>query len=124
MTLQHEGDTIYRIDINGLLTKDEFDRCQAALAAEIQQRGTVRLLVVVSRFTGWERGRDWGDLSFYLQHGDAIERIAIAGDDRWRSELLMFASADLRRAPVEYFASPTAVEDARTWLATSSRSSS
>lgn len=50
-------------------------------------------------------------------HGDSIERIAIVGDERWRSETLMFATADLRRAPVEFVYSQNGLAEARTWLA-------
>lgn len=114
--MQHERDNVYRLEISGLLTKDEFDRCQDSLTVEIGRQGSVRLLFVLSRFEGWERNRNWGDLTFYVKHGDAIERIAIVGDERWRSEALMFASADLRRAPVEYFSQDRALEDARQWL--------
>ena len=57
------------------------------------------------------------DLTFYVKHGGAIERIAIVGDERWRSESLMFAGADLRKAPVEFF-SPEKAADARAWLST------
>jgi hypothetical protein len=39
------------------------------------------------------------------------------GDEKWRNETLMFASADLRRAPVEFFSSPNALDEARAWLA-------
>ena len=49
-------------------------------------------------------------------HGDAIERMAIVGDERWRGESLMFAAADLRKGPVEFFAAAAAA-DARRWLA-------
>ncbi len=55
------------------------------------------------------------DLTFYVKHGGAIERIAIVGDERWRSQSLMFAGADLRKAPVEFF-SPEQAADARAWL--------
>jgi hypothetical protein len=50
-----------------------------------------------------------------VTYGDAIERIAIVGDERWRDLALMFAAADLRKAPVEYFA-PDAIAEARGWL--------
>ena len=60
-------------------------------------------------------GAPWNDLAFYMKHGDAIERIAIVGPDRWRSHMLMFAGADLRKAPVQYFPVGTAAE-ARAWL--------
>ena len=117
ITVEHERANIYRLDMSGRLNKPEFDRCQESLAAEIRRIGPVRLLVVLSQFEGWEENPNWGDLTFYLAHGDSIDRIAIVGDEKWRSEALMFASADLRRAPVEFFSSQDALTEARTWLA-------
>ncbi|HEY7169962.1 MAG TPA: STAS/SEC14 domain-containing protein [Vicinamibacterales bacterium] len=113
ITMQHEQDNIYRLDISGVLTKNDFDRCQDALVAAMNRGGPVRLLFVLSGFEGWEKTPAWGDLTFYVKHGDSIQRIAIVGDERWRDEALMFASADLRRAPVEFF---TALADAKKWL--------
>ena len=49
---------------------------------------------------GGTRTARWNDLSYYVKHGDRIERIAIVGPERWRSETLMFAG--VRRAPVEF----------------------
>ena len=37
------------------------------------------------------------------------------GDERWRDEALMFAAADIRKAPVTFFA-PAALDEARAWL--------
>jgi hypothetical protein len=64
--------------------------------------GGVRLLFVLKGFLGWEAHSNWNDMSFYVKHGDRIERIAIVGPERWRSEALMFAGADLRKARVEF----------------------
>ena len=50
-----------------------------------------------------------------MKYGDAIERIAIVGDRRWQDLTMMFASADLRRAPVEFFPEHE-VARARAWL--------
>ena len=77
--------------------------------------GPTRLLVILKQFEGWETNPKWGDLTFYVKHGDSIERVAIVGDERWRGEALMFVSADLRRAPVEFF-SRGALAEARAWL--------
>jgi len=117
ITTQHESANIYRLDVSGRLSKLEFDRCQESLAAEIRRIGHVRLLFVLSQFEGWEHDPNWSDLSFYITHGDSIDRIAIVGDERWRNETLMFASVDLRRAPVEFFSSQNALAEARAWLA-------
>ena len=117
IAMQHEQDNIYRVEISGLLKKEEFDRCQSLLVDEMRRIGPVMLLFVLSRFEGWERSEAWSDLTFYVVHGDSIERIAVVGDDKWRDEALMFAAADLRRAPVEFFSSPNALAEAHAWLA-------
>jgi hypothetical protein len=115
VTMQYEYDNIFRLDLQGRLRRADFHRCEQELEEEITRQGTVRLLIVLNGFTGWDPGAPWNDLSFYMQHGHAIERIAIVGPDRWRSHMLMFAGADLRRAEVEYFPLGTAAE-ARAWL--------
>lgn len=117
-TLHHESDNIYRLDVNGVLSKDDLDRVQELLLSEMDRTGnrTARLLVVLEGFEGWDsRSSNWSDLTFFVKHGDRLERIAIVGSDRWRDHALMFAAADLRRAPVEFFANG-ALTDARAWL--------
>jgi hypothetical protein len=113
--LEYEHGNIYRVELQGMLQQADFERCQERLAGEMQRTGPVKLLFVLEGFDGWDpRGR-WNDLSFYVTHGDRIERIAIVGPERWRSHSMMFAGADLRRAPVEFF-HENALADARTWL--------
>jgi hypothetical protein len=117
IALTNAGDNVFRVQLQGMLRKADLDRCQAQLASEMRRLGPVRLLFVLDGFGGWEPGDNWSDLSFYARHGDLIERIAIVGEEKWRSEALMFAGADLRRAKVEFFAGPPAsTEDARVWL--------
>ena len=115
LTLTHEGGNVSRLDVVGVLRKADFDRSSAVVAREIERAGPVKLLVVLDAFEGWDTRDDWSDLTFYATYGDRIARLAIVGDERWRTEMLMFAVADLRTAPVEYFSGP-AVEQARAWL--------
>ena len=114
LKLRHEQGNVYRVDISGTLEKADLEKCQEQVLNEIARVGPVRLLFVLDHFQGWER-TDWRDFSFYVTHGDSIERIAIVGPERWQGETLMFAGADLRRAPVEFFAENRAAE-ARAWL--------
>lgn len=117
ITLNHEGGDVYRLDVRGILHKADLDRCQKTLAAHMDRQGPVRLLFVLTAFAGWERQADWNDMSFYMDRGDAIERIAIVGEEGWRQDALMFAAADLRRAMVKFFpAGDSAVAAAREWL--------
>lgn len=113
--MEHEGGNVYRIEVRGILRRPDLDWCQGRLAGEIARAGPVRLLFLLQGFEGWEPDAGWNDLSFYVAHGDAIERIAIVGPERWRDLALMFAAADLRKAPVEFFGDAAAPE-ARAWL--------
>lgn len=115
MRLRRDEGNLFRIDLGGMLRRDELDRCQHALAGELAGGGTARLLVILDRFEGWDARDDWRDLSFYVTHGDAIERIAIVGPESWRAEMLMFAGSDLRKAPVEFFAEDR-LAHAGSWL--------
>jgi hypothetical protein len=116
VTLQHERDNVYRLEISGTLRKTDLDAVQRSAAAEIQRTGKIRLLIVLKAFEGWASDANWRDLSFYIQHGGDIERIAIVGDERWRGEALMFTAADLRAALVEFFPMGH-MTSALTWIA-------
>ncbi len=115
ITMQHERDNVYRVELGGRLRKLDLDSCQEQLVGEIGRIGPIRLLFVLQEFEGWEHSSNWNDLSFYIGYGDHIERIAIVGPERWRDETMMFAAADLRRAPVKFFNGDT-LDSARLWL--------
>jgi hypothetical protein len=116
MVVHHERDNIYRIEIRGTLRTVDFKQGQETLVDEMRRVGPIRLLILLTAFDGWESDDDWRDLTFYVKHGDTIERIAIVGDGKWKDQSLMFAAADLRAAPVEFFREDHAA-DARAWLA-------
>jgi hypothetical protein len=115
LTVHDEGRQVFRLDVSGMLRRAELDEAEGTIARAIDAAGDVRLLVVLTAFEGWSSDDDWSGLQFYMEHGDRIARIAIVGDEQWRSHMLLFAAADLRRAPVQYFAGD-AVEEARDWL--------
>jgi hypothetical protein len=115
IALHRESAGICRLDVSGVLQRAEYRQCEAELKTELERTGSVKLLCVLRGFEGWEPNVEWSDLAFYVKYGDAISKIAIVGDERWRSEMLMFAAADLRKAPVEFF--PEAeLTRARAWL--------
>lgn len=116
-SLIREDDGTYSLEVRGWLTKTELDRAQQEMLQTMRNERdrTVRLLVRLDAFEGWEPDPRWNDLSFYIIHGDAIEGIAIVGEERWRGEALMFAAADLRKGPVEFF-TPDREPEARAWL--------
>jgi hypothetical protein len=115
-SFQRDTANIYRIEISGRLTAADFAVLQRSAGTEIERAGKIRLLVVMTGFEGWAPGGNWRDLGFYVRHAGNIERIAIIGDERWRSEALMFVGADLRQAPVSFFGTAEGGR-AEQWLA-------
>lgn len=113
--LRQEADNVRVLWIAGVLKKAEFD---AAVKPEVEQWGPqthVRVLVLAEDFQGWEQNEEWGDVSFFFEYGDRIDKIAIVADPKWETEMLLFAGAGLRRAPVKFFPSGQTAS-ARAWL--------
>ncbi len=110
------SDGILSARISGKLTHAELVALQRAASDLIKQEGKVRLLVMAENFQGWERGGDWGDLSFQSEHDEHIEKLAIVGDRKWEDLALVFASKGFRKFPIEYYESGELAK-ARAWLA-------
>ena len=115
MTVRHERENVYRVEVQGLLRSSEFEQCQDVLRAEIDRVGPRAAAVRPRRVRGLGAERRLAGPVVLRHPRRPIERIAIVGDERWRSETLMFASADLRKGPVEFF-SPEQIAGARYWL--------
>jgi len=106
---------VWRLRISGLLKKSEMDAAQAAFTEHFKKEKTIRILAILDRFEGWEKGADWGDMSFMFEHGDNIEKMAIVGDPQWETETLIFSGAGYRRTEIKFF--PTGqVAEAEAWL--------
>ncbi len=115
VTIQKEEGNVRIMRVAGMLKKGDFDAALNAEAREWTPETHVRVLVLAEGFQGWERSEGWGDLSFFLKHGDKVDKIAIVAEQKWEDDLKMFAAAGFRRAPVKFF-SPQQVASARAWL--------
>ncbi len=117
------GATIHRDDrgiwvlwVAGALRKEELDDAQATFVKGLGTDGDGKVLVMVADdFCGWVGGEVWSDMTFFMEHGDRIEKIAIVGDPKWETRMMMFTGAGLRRSTVKYFAGNQLAE-AYAWL--------
>lgn len=114
-TIQKEAGNVWQFCISGVLKKAELDAAQAEAREEIVRSGKIKVLLLLEDFQGWEKGADWGDMTFTATYGDQIERIAIVGEAKWETETLMFIGAGFRRTAVKSFA-PGEAKQARAWL--------
>jgi hypothetical protein len=115
-TIRKEDDEFWVLRVSGALRKEEMDAVQAEAVAGLAPQENARVLAIVEDdFRGWVGDEVWGDMTFFIEHGDRIEKIAIVGDPKWESRMLMFSGAGFRRAPVKYF-SRDRLDQAREWL--------
>jgi hypothetical protein len=115
VTMEYDPNDIFVMRMSGTLKRSEFAAQQDAIAKKIDSGSKPRLLVIVEKFEGWERGADWNDLDFMISHGGEIARIAIVAEPKWETSALAFAGAGIRGAPVKFF-QPNELATARAWL--------
>ena len=73
--IDYEPDDVCVLRISGTLKRSEFAAEQSALARQIDSGSKPRLLVILEKFEGWERGADWGnDLDFLFLHSGKFPR--------------------------------------------------
>jgi hypothetical protein len=102
--------------VSGELKKSELDAVESEFVQKIAGAGTVKLLVLLENFAGWERGEQWGDTDFFFSHRNDFEKIAVVGHPAWEAPVLAFTGAGLRKGPVKFFPD-TDEPEARAWLA-------
>jgi len=107
------GDTLV-FKIAGKLAQSEFAAAQRNASEILAKTGTKHVLVLAEKFEGWGKG-NWGDLSPQIEMESHIDKMAIVGEEKWRSLVLLFTGKGLRRIPIEYFA-PAELAKAQAWL--------
>ena len=115
-SLEQHPDRLLVLRVGGELKKSELDAVQSDFVEKIAGGESVKLLVLLENFTGWERGEQWGDTDFFFSHRHEFGKIAVVGDPRWEAQVLAFTGAGLRKGPVKMFPE-TAEAEARAWLA-------
>ncbi len=106
---------LLQIKIRGMLKKPDHQRIIQIAKEAIAREGKVKALVILEGFEGWERHEDWGDVSFMMEQGQNIEKMAIVGDEKWRDDALAFTAKGFRPTAIEFFPE-SRLDEARRWL--------
>jgi hypothetical protein len=114
--VHRETSGVWVVRITGALRKEELDAVQAHWIKAVAPHDEGKILIMVAEdFSGWVGGEVWGDMSFFVTHGNRVGKIAIVGDAKWEDKMLMFAGAGFRQAPVKYF-TRNQLAEAQAWL--------
>jgi hypothetical protein len=106
---------LLQLKIRGMLNKAEHDRVIQIAKEAIERVGKVHALIILEAFEGWDRRGDWGDVSFLMEQGRHIEKMAIVGEEKWRNDAFAFTAKGFRATVIEFFVA-SRLEQARTWL--------
>jgi SpoIIAA-like len=101
--------------ISGELSIADVRQLQATAIDAIRRCGKISALFVLENFRGWNTQGDWGDVTFLSEHDKDITRIAMVGDEKWRTLIYAFLAKGFRQAVVEYF-HPGDLKKAHAWL--------
>lgn len=115
--LKKDENGVWVANLSGALTKAELDAMQASGIKGAAPGEKARVLVILDKdFSGFSGSvQEWSDVSFIMKYGDKITKIAIVGDPKWESDMMLFAGAGVRLAPVRYF-NPSQLAEAKDWL--------
>src|SRR5215467_15309401 len=94
---------LLEIKIRGMFKKAEHDRIVQIAKETIAREGKIRALLILEGFEGWERHEGWGDVSFMMEEGRNIEKMAIVGDEKWKDHVIAFTAKGFRPTAIEFF---------------------
>lgn len=96
------SEKVLHVRVSGRLSDADYRQFVPEVEALLARHGSLRLLVELADFHGWNAGALWDDFKVYLKHGDEIDRLAIVGEKRWQEWMTRLARPFLR-AEVRYF---------------------
>jgi len=106
---------LMEIKIRAIFKKADYDQIIQTAKEAIAREGRIRTLVILEGFEGWERHEAWGDVSFMMEQGRNIEKMAIVGDEKWKDDAIAFTGKGFRPTVIEFFAA-SRVDAARIWV--------
>lgn len=109
-----ENDDLAIFHVSGQLGKDEYVKIQSEIGAIAKEAGSIKILVLLDNFDGWQAEKGWGDTSTEAVD-PYITKMAIVGNEKWRDLVNAFTLKGLRPVSIEYFDS-TKQDIARQWL--------
>jgi len=108
-------EAVLTIRISGVMKLADQQSLQTTGMQQIAKGRKVRLLVTLVDFQGWEKGVDWGDVGFLMEHGDDIAKMAFVGDERWKDQVFAFVGKGFRTTEIEFFPS-SSMKEAESWI--------
>ena len=102
------------VRISGKLSANDYELFVPRMEALVKRHGSVRLLLEMRDFHGWELAATWADTKFGLRHYHDIDRLAMVGEKSWQRGMATFCKP-FTKASIKYFDVSEAAA-AKAWL--------
>jgi len=106
---------VVHIRISELMCVADLRILQETCMALMNKVETLKLLIVLENFQGWEQSSAWAQTAFMGDQAGQIQKMAFVGDEQWRDQACAFVGKGLRTFEIEYFL-PSALAEAERWL--------
>ncbi len=109
-----ENGSLIQVRVSQKLTQADYDDLIPRWEALIAREGSMRLLLLMENFHGWDLHAAWDDFRFEARHAAKVERVALVGDqswEKWMTKLGSFFVGD----QVKYF-DAAQIREAERWL--------
>lgn len=113
--LDRTGGKVIGMKVSGKLLHQDYQQFIPRLEALIEEHGSIRCLMEMTEFEGFELRALWDELKFDTTHASKIERCAVVGNKRWERWATNLSKPLFYRAPVRYFDSSD-LEEAWDWI--------
>ena len=103
MTIEIDDTQPYlTVRLSGKLSAKDYEHFVPRIEAAVKERGSVRLLLVMHDFHGWDAAATWEDTKFGLRHYHDIDRLAMVGEKAWQHGMAVFCKP-FTKASIKYF---------------------
>jgi len=96
----HTPDNVVVAHASGTLNHEDYEDLRGHVEQIIRQHGSVRVMLELNDFHGWDLQAAWEDLKLGLQHAGEFDRCAILGDQGWEKWMIQLAKPFMT---VQYF---------------------
>jgi hypothetical protein len=111
---EHAEDKIVEIRLDGRVTREDYDACVGRMQTFIDTHGTVKLVEIIDRFSGFDPSTIWEGIKFDFRNIRHISHVAVVSDIGWISPMSKAAGAlistQLRTFDMAH------LDDARAWV--------
>ncbi len=100
--VQMEDSNALFVDVEGELTKEDYELLLPEVEGLIDRFGSIAILVELGQDASMSAGAIWEDIKFDVEHYKDVERVAIVGDTRWEKTMAKLCKP-FTKAEVKYF---------------------